>query len=117
MPVAMVSPLESNSPPSPNFKIHEWFKPRWYQAKFMNYLLQGGKRAFWVVHRRGGKDLTALHTAARMMITGRKGAYWHIYPTFSQARKAIWEGFTADGHRIIDLVFPKEIVKSRNETE
>jgi len=52
-----------------------------------------------------------------MMVEKRKGAYWHIYPTFAQARKAIWEGFTADGNRILDLVFPREIVKSRNETE
>lgn len=61
--------------------------------------------------------MTALHATCRMMVEKRKGAYWHIYPTFSQARKAIWEGFTSDGHRIIDLVFPRDIVKSRNETE
>jgi phage terminase large subunit len=92
------------------------FTPRPYQKKYMAYFDRGGKRAMWVVHRRGGKDLTALHQTVKMMLQ-RRGAYWHVYPTFSQARKAIWEGFTSDGKRIIDTVFPDAIVKSKNESE
>lgn len=81
------------------------FTPRPYQQRFMRYFDQGGKKAFWVVHRRGGKDLTALHQTCKMMHM-RKGVYWHIFPSFAQGRKAIWEGFRKDGKRIMDNVFP-----------
>lgn len=87
------------------------FEPRQYQRRYMRYFDSGGKRACWVVHRRGGKDLTAMHQTCKMMHE-RKGAYWHIYPTAEQARKAIWEGFTKDGKRIMEQVFPREIRKT-----
>jgi hypothetical protein len=77
----------------------------------MRYLEGGGKRAMWVVHRRGGKDLTAMHQTVRMMAR-RRGAYWHVFPTGEQAKKAIWEGFTRDGVRIMESVFPSSIRKS-----
>ena len=88
-----------------NVTLPNEFTPRPYQAKFMAAMDAGVKRAFWVVHRRGGKDLTALHQTCKMMHV-RKGVYWHIFPSFSQARKAIWEGFTKDGKRILENVFP-----------
>jgi len=47
----------------------------------------------------------------------RTGVYWHVFPTFEQGRKAIWEGFRADGKRTIDNIFPKQIVKRRNEQQ
>ena len=81
------------------------FTPRPYQARFMRAMDSGVKRAMWVVHRRGGKDLTALHQTCKMMHR-RPGVYWHIFPSFAQARKALWEGFTKDGKRIMENVFP-----------
>jgi phage terminase large subunit len=84
------------------------FTPRAYQRRFMAYFDRGGRRAMWVVHRRGGKDLTALHQTCKMMHK-RKGAYWHVFPIAEQARKAIWEGFTKDGQRIMEQVFPASI--------
>ena len=100
------------------------FTPRPYQARYMRYFDQGGKRAFWVVHRRGGKDLTALHQTCKMMHV-RKGVYWHIFPSFAQGRKAIWEGFRKDGKRIMENVFPgfthpkgaNSIVKRKDEQQ
>jgi phage terminase large subunit len=71
----------------------------------MEFMDNGGKKAIMVWHRRSGKDLTALHQTAKMAHQ-RKGAYWHIYPTFAQARKAVWEGFTKEGKRILENVFP-----------
>ncbi len=65
----------------------------------------------WIVHRRGGKDLTALHQTCKMMHK-RRGAYWHVFPTAEQGRKAIWEGFTRDGFRTLEQVFPSAIRKS-----
>jgi phage terminase large subunit len=81
------------------------FTPRAYQERPMRFFDQGGKKAVWVVHRRGGKDLTAAHQTCKMMHK-RTGAYWHIFPSFEQGRKAIWEGFTKDGKRTLENVFP-----------
>jgi len=92
------------------------FEPRDYQQRFMDYFDLGGTRAAWVVHRRGGKDLTAMHQLCKMAHE-RTGAYWHVFPTFEQGRKAIWEGFRADGKRVIDNVFPEAIVKSRDNQQ
>lgn len=97
-------------------RLPNGFTPRSYQRKYMAYFDGGGKRAMWVVHRRGGKDLTAMHQTVKEMHR-RRGAYWHVYPSFSQARKAVWEAFTNDGQRIIDQVFPRELVARRNEHE
>lgn len=87
------------------------FTPREYQRRYMAYFDAGGKRACWVVHRRGGKDLTALHETAKQMLR-RPGVYWHVFPTQTQGRKAIWEGFRRDGKRIMENAFPRAIRKS-----
>jgi phage terminase large subunit len=81
------------------------FAFRDYQIPFAEFMDNGGKKAFVVWHRRSGKDLTALHQTCKLAHQ-RKGAYWHLFPTFAQARKAIWEGFTKDGKRTLENVFP-----------
>jgi hypothetical protein len=92
------------------------FIPRSYQQELLNYLRAGGKRAVCVWHRRAGKDVTLLHWMAEAA-QARVGLYWHLLPSSRQARKAIWNGFLRDGRRIIDSIFPPQIVKRRNETE
>jgi phage terminase large subunit len=93
------------------------FAPREYQARFMAAVGEGGlKRAVWVVHRRAGKDLTALHAMCQQALI-RKGLYWHMLPSYRQARKAVWNGIRGDGKRIIDNVFPEAIRKRTNEVE
>lgn len=100
------------------------FEPRDYQRPFMRHFIGtkadphdgSGRRATWVVHRRGGKDLTGMHTL-NICAHRRRGAYWHTFPTFEQGRKAIWEGFTKDGKRIIDNVFPAEQIKARDNQQ
>jgi phage terminase large subunit len=92
------------------------FDPRPYQRRYMRYFTDGGsdgrgKRAAWCVHRRGGKDLTALHTTA-MLMHRRVGVYWHVFPTAEQGKKAIWTEFRSDGKRIMENVFPKWMRKS-----
>lgn len=94
------------------------FTPRPYQVPIMRYLdnhAKGG-RAVWVLHRRAGKDLTVMHQLCKMAHE-RVGMYWHVFPTFEQGRKAIWEGFTKEGKRTIDNVFPSAIVARRNEQQ
>lgn len=84
------------------------FTPRPYQRRFMAYMDKGGKRALCVWHRRAGKDLVALHQTCKMAHK-RRAAYWHVFPTAEQGRKAIWEGFTKTGERIMEQVFPSAI--------
>ncbi len=92
------------------------FTPRFYQLPYMRYFDGGGKRGYWVVHRRSGKDFTAGHQLAKMAHE-QVGLYWHMLPTYKQARKVIWQGFTNDGKRILDSFFPPELVAGRNETD
>lgn len=81
------------------------FTPREYQRRAMKYFDEGGKRAFTVWHRRAGKDLGAAHQTCKSAHR-EVGPYWHFFPTFEQARRSIWEGFTKDGERILEQVFP-----------
>ena len=42
--------------------------------------------------------------------------YYYIFPTYSQAKKAIWDSITNDGKRILDY-FPEELVTQKNAQE
>lgn len=79
-------------------------------------MMNGGKRAVSVWHRRAGKDSTALNFTAASMFA-RKGVYWHMLPTVVQGRKVIWNGIDYHGRRIIDQVFPDEVRKRTNNNE
>lgn len=46
----------------------------------------------------------------------RVGTYFYILPTYSQAKKVIWDGIDKDGFRFLDHI-PKEVIKSKNETD
>ena len=92
------------------------FTPRHYQIPFMRYLDRGGRFAVAVHHRRAGKDLMALHQLCKMAHQ-RKGAYWHVFPTFEQGKKAVWEGFLKTGQRTIDNVFPEALIKRRDNQQ
>jgi phage terminase large subunit len=81
------------------------FAPRPYQKRLMGYFDRGGKRAMAVWHRRAGKDLLMLHQTGKMAHE-RKGVYWHTLPTYRQAKKALWDGFTKTGERTMEQVFP-----------
>jgi len=46
----------------------------------------------------------------------RVGAYYYIFPTFSQGRRILWDALTSDGSRVLDFI-PPEVVESRNEQQ
>jgi len=95
---------------------YKW-KPRHYQKKLWKYLMNGGKRALCIWHRRSGKDECALHWTACAMFE-RVGTYWHMLPEASQARKAIWEAINPHtGKRRIDEAFPHELRETTRENE
>ena len=91
------------------------FTPRDYQLNIWNALDSGVKRAVWVVCRRGGKDLTLWNWSLTHLIQHKKICYF-ILPTYSQAKKIIWEGMTKDGIRFLDFI-PKELIKRKSESE
>jgi hypothetical protein len=92
---------------------HDW-KPRPYQEPLWHYLENGGKRAVAVWHRRAGKDLLSINWTLSSMMQ-RRGLYWHLFPTYQQGRKIVWDGFTRDGRGFLDH-FPPELVANKNNT-
>ncbi len=92
--------------------------PRDYQRGVFEYWDTPGtaQRAVECWPRRAGKDLCYMNVAA-MKSFDRKGLYVHFLPEFAHARRTIWDGFTNEGERLIDIAFPKSIRKSINEQE
>lgn len=92
------------------------YEPRDYQLPALEAFDEGYKRAIWVWHRRSGKDKTSFGAVVPKKAFQRVGTYFYILPTYSQAKKVIWDGIDKDGFRFIDHI-PQEIIKSRNETD
>lgn len=93
------------------------WRSREYQKPLTRFLAAGGRYAIGIWHRRAGKDDVALHRTA-IAAHRRVGAYWHMLPEASQARKAIWDA--VDPHlqkRRIDIAFPPELRAVTRENE
>jgi hypothetical protein len=92
--------------------------PRAYQLGAFEYFDQDkpGLRAVECWSRRMGKDIVYMSIAA-MKALDRKGLYVHFLPEFAHARRTLWDGFTNEGDRLIDISFPREIRQSINEQE
>lgn len=97
--------------------IHQ-FRVRWYQQPFYRALTEGEiKRAIAIWHRRAGKDEVVLN-ATRENLFKRPGTYWHCFPEYKQARKAIWNGINAHtGKRRIFEAFPQQIIRRMNDDD
>jgi phage terminase large subunit len=91
-------------------------KSRIYQKTLIDYFRSGGKRAYEVWHRKAGKDRVATFIESELACQ-RVGLYWHALPKYEDARKVIWDAITPDGKRLIDVNFPKEIIKRRLDHE
>lgn len=92
------------------------FTPRDYQMNMMTFLDQGFKRYVGVVHRRGGKDKAMLNVIISQAVQ-RPAIYYHIFPTYAQGRKAIWEGIDPrTGIKMLDH-FPEELISRKNDQE
>ncbi len=90
--------------------------PRPYQRFYMNARDGDCKFLVWVMHRRGGKDRTALAQACRDAFK-RVGLYWHCLPTLKQARKVVWDNITSEGKNLIAQTFPPALIKRRLDDE
>lgn len=97
--------------------IHE-FRVRWYQHDFHKAIVGDEyDRAIAIWHRRAGKDEIVLN-GFRELMHKRPGTYWHCFPEYKQARKAIWNGINGHtGRRRIDEAFPPEIRKRTQDDD
>lgn len=94
------------------------FRVRWYQRAFHEALVQQQKeRLLAIWHRRAGKDEIVLNGFRELMYK-RPGTYWHCFPEYKQARKAIWNGINGHtGRRRIDEAFPPQIRKRMQDDD
>ena len=91
------------------------WKPRDYQTGVWNFMNNGGKRAILLWHRRCGKDAISYHHMIKEAAT-KPGAYWHVFPSYAQGRKAIWNAVDSDGVPFLKY-FPDELVESTNSQD
>ncbi len=91
------------------------YNPRPYQLPILRALDSGIKRAVAVWHRRAGKEKTFINYVAKSCIS-RVGTYFYLFPTYTQAKKVLWDGRDKDGFPFM-AHFPKEVIAKRNESE
>jgi hypothetical protein len=91
------------------------FKPRPYQLDFLRAMDSGIRRSCLVWHRRSGKDLATFNWVIKKLMTESAICYY-IFPTYSQAKKAIWDSKDSDGRPFLDYI-PKEIIESKHQQE
>lgn len=91
------------------------FQPRPYQLPFLTQWDNGIKRLILVGHRRMGKDKMVFANLPKKMME-RVGTYFYFLPTYTQAKKVIWNGADKDGFKFLSH-FPDEIIKEKHETE
>lgn len=102
------------------------FQPRPYQLPILRAFDAGKKRIIQIWHRRGGKDKLDVNIVARAM-QEHVGTYYYFFPTYSQGKKALWEGISKEikdaedniispAMRILEH-FPEALVSKKNDTE
>ena len=98
--------------PETRLKLNQ-FQPRSYQVPMMDAIFNKGyKRVMAILPRRAGKDITALNICLRQCLL-RPCVVYYIFPTYSQAKKVIWDSITNDGKRLLDFL-PDEICKKNS---
>jgi hypothetical protein len=75
----------------------------------------GCNRAIACWHRRSGKDKTFINIVAKKAFE-KKGTYFYLFPTYSQAKKVIWDGMDRTGFPFMGH-FPRELIENKNESE
>jgi phage terminase large subunit len=92
------------------------YKSRTYQQGLFDAIERDGKKkALLILPRRSGKDIALWNLAIRHAIR-KTSIIWYIFPTYSQARKALYDSMTNDGFRFLDYI-PKELIARQNEQQ
>ena len=93
------------------------YTPRTYQMNLWRAMIEDKKkRAIYVWHRRAGKDLLALNVIIYQALFGAVGTYWHIFPSYAQGAKSVWQETNSEGRKYIDYI-PRELIAKKNEKE
>lgn len=99
----------------PRIQVPYNWGPRDYQRPCWDFFEKGGKRGLIVWHRRAGKDTMCMNLTVTKSIE-RIGLYWHVFPTYNQGRKILWNGMTGDGRRFLDF-WPQELVTRQRDDD
>lgn len=92
------------------------FKPRFYQTPIIDAIENKGyKRVLAILPRRAGKDITAWNLCIRQCLS-KVCVVYYCLPTYSHARKVIWDSVTNSGERFLDYI-PEELIASKNSQE
>jgi phage terminase large subunit len=100
------------------------YAPRSYQREFLqtfapllhDWRTAPVKRGILVWHRRAGKDLTALNFCEESM-KRRSGVYYHFLPTYTQAKKIVWDGKDKEGRPFLANFDPQLMAGDPHQTE
>lgn len=90
------------------------YTPLAHQREVFWAVQKGYKRIIQVWHRRGGKDLTDFNIVTTEMFKRPINA-WHIFPTYTQGKKALWNAKTKDGVSYRDCVPPMLVDRVNNQ--
>lgn len=105
----------SNTSKTIEINLPHKFEPREYQLPLMTAIDNGYKRLIYVAHRRAGKDKTIWNITIKKAVE-RVGVYFYILPTYTQAKKVIWDGVDKEGFKLLKHI-PEKLISSMNETE
>lgn len=73
------------------------------------------RRAIIVWHRRSGKDKVCWNYTIKKALQ-EVGTYFYLLPTYSQAKKVIWDNIDNDGFKMLDHI-PDELKDDENKSE
>ena len=91
------------------------FEPRDYQVPIFEAIDNGVKRIIMVRHRRAWKDKACFNVIVKKAVED-VWIYYYVFPTYSQGKKAVWDGIDKDWWKTIKHI-PDEIIKRKNDTE
>lgn len=91
------------------------FAARAYQRPAVEAFKAGVTRLVLIWHRRAGKDKTCYNLMVRGALR-RKGQYFYVFPTYTQAKKALWDAIDKEGFRVIEHC-PPAAVLATNQSE
>lgn len=76
---------------------------------------KGYKKALCIWPRRSGKDYAVWNFCIREALR-KVGVIFYIFPTYAQARRAIWSSITSDGRTFLSMI-PPDLIARKNEQE
>lgn len=91
------------------------YTPRPYQKNALQRLDSGIKRMILCWCRRSGKDISIFNWCVKTLMKETCTCFY-VMPTYSQAKKVIWDSTTNDGIRFLDFI-PNSLILQKNQQE